>query len=171
MNDSVVKTSHLILWLLSISLLAVIPARAASPDPDVIVKRLYAAQASGEGPFFQTESRARVDKYFTKDFADLIWNDAVRAGGEVGAIDFDPLYGSQDPDISNFEIMETGWGGDDKMGSDDKAVVQVTFKNAGQEQMISFQFQEIRGKWKITNIRYPDMDNLLLKEHLEQSSG
>ncbi len=81
--------------------------------PNVIVKNLYAAQKAGSGPFFQTKNRAIVDKYFTKKFADLIWNDAVKAKGEVGAFDFDPLYGSQDPKVTNFKIPETGWGGDE----------------------------------------------------------
>lgn len=147
-------------------------AQSKATDPQVIVERLYSAQQSGSGPFFQTKTRATVDKFFTKEFADLIWNDAVKSAGEVGAIDFDPLYGSQDPEITNFEIMETGWGGDDKFGSDDKAVVQVTFKNAGEDQMISFQFQQGKNKqWKISDIRYPNQDNLLLKEHLAAAAG
>src|ERR1700752_9650 len=79
------------------------------PDPDVIVRNLYFAQQAGSGPFFQTKSSALVDKYFRKDLADLIWKDAIKANGEVGAIDFDPLYGSQDPQIKDFHIMETGW--------------------------------------------------------------
>jgi hypothetical protein len=77
--------------------------------PNVIVKNLYAAQKAGSGPFFQYKNRIFVDKYFTKDFADMIWKDAMKAKGEVGAIDFDPLYGSQDPQIKEFMIMETGW--------------------------------------------------------------
>ena len=140
-------------------------------DPHVIVKKLYAAQKAGKGPFFQTKNRAVVDSYFTKEFANLIWNDAVKADGEVGTIDFDPLYGSQDPQITDFEIMDTGWGGDSKFGEDDKAVVQVTFKNAGEDQMISFRFQQLKNKqWKIDDIRYPNSDDLLLKELLRSAA-
>lgn len=126
-------------------------------DPDAIVKRLYAAQKADTGPFFQTKNRRIVDQYFRKDLADLIWRDAVEAKGEVGAISFDPLYGSQDMKITNFVIMDTGWGGDAKFGPDDQAVVQVTFKNFGKEEMVSFQFEKGRDrKWKIYDIRYPD---------------
>ena len=142
-------------------------SQMSGPDPDAIVKTLYAAQKADAGPFFQTKSRALVDKFFVKELADLIWNDAVKANGEVGAIDFDPLYGSQDPQITRFRIMGTGWGGDDKFGSDDTAVVQVTFKNAGEEQMVSFQFHQGKNKrWKIEDIRYPNSDNLPLKRLL-----
>jgi hypothetical protein len=125
--------------------------------PDVIVKNLYAAQKAGSGPFFQTKNRAAVDKYFAKNLADLIWKDAVTARGEVGAIDFDPLYGSQDPQITDFVIMETGWGGDSKFGPADEAVVQVTFKDSGKERMVSFQFKQGKDKkWKIYDVHYRD---------------
>lgn len=123
--------------------------------PNDIVKGLYAAHKSGASPFFQTKNRARVDKYFRKDLADLIWKDAVSAKGEAGAIDFDPLYGSQDPQITNFIIMDTGWGGDSKYGPASEAVVQVTFKDSGKERMLSYQFKQGRDKvWKIYDVHY-----------------
>jgi hypothetical protein len=129
--------------------------RTKPVDPHVIVKNLYAAQKAGSGPFFQTKNRALVDKYFRRDLADLIWKDAVAANGEVGAIGFDPLYGSQDPQITEFVIMDTGWGGDSKFGSDDQAVVQVTFKDSGKERMVSYQFNQGRHKtWKIFDVHY-----------------
>ncbi|MBV9958162.1 MAG: DUF3828 domain-containing protein [Acidobacteria bacterium] len=123
--------------------------------PNIVVKNLYAAYKAGSSPFFQTKNRALVDKYFSKKLADLIWKDAVAARGEVGAIDFDPLYGSQDPQITGFVIMDTGWGGDSKYGGADEAVVQVTFKDNGQERMVSYQFKQGRDKsWKIYDIHY-----------------
>ena len=130
-------------------------ARGELTAPDKLVRNLYEAHKTGAGPFFQTKSRALVDKYFTKYLADLIWKDAVNSKGEVGAVDFDPLYGSQDPQISDFTIMETGWGGDSKFGPDDEAVVQVTFKDSGKERMVSFQFKQGRDKnWKISDVHY-----------------
>jgi hypothetical protein len=141
--------------------------------PHVIVKNLYAAQKAGSGPFFQTKNRAVVDKYFTKKLADLIWKDAVKANGEVGAIDFDPLYGSQDPQITEFTIMETGWGGDSKFGPADEAVVQVTFKDSGKERMISYQFKQGKDKsWKIYDIHYrSEGEELKLVEILTKASA
>lgn len=131
--------------------------RTKTIAPNVIVKNLYAAQKAGKSPFSQTKNRVLVDKYFTKDLADLIWKDAVAAKGEVGAIDFDPLYGSQDPQIKQFVIAETGWGGDSKFGGDDQAVVQVTFKDSGKERMVSYQFKQGKNKsWKIYDIHYRD---------------
>lgn len=159
------KIKCLFLTALVLSFITAGFAQSKATDPDAIIKRLYAAQKAGTGPFFQTKSRTAVDKYFRKDLADLIWKDAIAANGEVGAIDFDPLYGSQDMQITNFVIMDTGWGGDQKFGGEDQAVVQVTFKNFGKEQMVSFQFERNKAKnWKIYDIRYPDGD--LLKSHL-----
>ena len=152
-----IKIVLLIALILALSSTGLGQSKTKAITPDVIVKNLYAAQKAGSGPFFQTKNRAVVDKYFRKDLADLIWKDAVAANGEVGAIDFDPLYGSQDPQITDFTIMETGWGGDSKFGPDDDAVVQVTFKDSGKERMVSYQFKQGRDKkWKIYDVHYRD---------------
>ena len=143
--------------ILALSSTGLAQSKRKAITPDVIIKNLYAAQKAGSGPFFQTKNRAAVDKYFAKSLADLIWKDAVTARGEVGAIDFDPLYGSQDPQITDFVIMKTGWGGDSKFGPADEAVVQVTFKDSGKERMVSFQFKQGKDKkWKIYDVHYRD---------------
>lgn len=162
------KLKNLSITLIALCCATVGTAQKAAPlNPDAIVKSLYTAQKAEKGPFFQTEDKARVDKYFTKSFANLLWKDAVESKGEVGRIDFDPLYGSQDPQITDFVIGETGWGGDKKFGPDTEAVVQVTFKDSGKEKMISYRFLQGKNKeWKIDDIRYPDMDDLLLRDLL-----
>ena len=90
-----------------------------------------------------------------------------------GRLIFDPLYGSQDPQIRGFTIMETGWGGDSKFGRDDEAVVQVTFKDSGKERMISFQFKLGKDKnWKIYDVHYRgDGDELKLVEILTKADA
>ena len=145
-------------------------AQNAEEEPSTIVKKLYAAQKAGAPLFNQTSDRAALDRFFRNDLADLIWKDAVAADGEVGALDFDPLYGSQDPQITKFVIGETGWGGDKKSGGEDDAVVQVTFKDAGKEQTVSFQFERDKNKtWKIFDIRYPD--DRMLTDILRAAGG
>jgi hypothetical protein len=110
-------------------LLATIAPAAESPAPHLIVKDLYAAHASDQSPFFQSDDRQRLDPFFTKELGDLLFKDVVEAEGELGRLGFDPLFGSQDPQITDFVIGETGLGGDKKFGPDDEAVVQVTFKD------------------------------------------
>ena len=168
-----VKIVLLVVLFLSLNSIGFAQSKAKEITPDVIVKSLYAAHEAGSSPFFQTKNRAAVDKYFRKDLADLIWKDAVAANGEVGAIDFDPLYGSQDPQITDFTIMETGWGGDSKFGPDDEAVVQVTFKDSGKERMVSFQFKQGKDKkWKIYDVHYrSDGDEVRLAEILTKAAA
>jgi hypothetical protein len=158
---------------LASSTIGLAQSKTKAITPNVIVKNLYKAQKAGSGPFFQTKDRAVVNKYFTKNLADLIWKDALRANGEVGAIDFDPLYGSQDPQITDFTIMETGWGGDSKFGPDDEAVVQVTFKDSGKERMVSYQFKQGKDKtWKIYDVHYrSEGDQVKLAEVLTKAAA
>jgi hypothetical protein len=120
--------------------------------PDALVKNLYSAQKAGLSPFFQTKNRAVVDKYFTKDFADLIWQDAIKANGEVGAFEFDPLYNAQDTKITAFKIGKPMYG----EGNLDVADVPVTFKNMGKDETVLFRVERNSRKiWKISDIYYP----------------
>ncbi len=129
-------------------------ADAAADTPDALVRSLYAVQKADKGPFFQKKSRALVDKYFTKDLADLIWKDAVSSQpGEVGAIDFDPLFNAQDEKITAFVIGKPEY---DAAGSG-VATVTVSFRNFGKPDTVRFLLQQDDAKnWKITDIRYKD---------------
>lgn len=143
---------------------------AATNTPDALVRSLYDAQKADRGPFFQTKSRALVDKYFTKDFADLIWKDAVGSKGEVGAIDFDPLFNAQDMKITAFVIGKPEY---DKAGSG-IATVTVSFRNFGKPDNVRFLLEQDAAKnWKITDIRYKSGDMLkgMLTDALKSQGG
>lgn len=107
------------------------------------------------------KKRALIDQYFGKETAALIWKDAITANGEAGALDFDPLYDSQDPQITGFKVGETHFGGIVKHKGDEPeeglAVLEVTFKDSGKSVRIGFQLNQDMSKvWKITDIHYPD---------------
>lgn len=122
--------------------------------PEQIVKNLYAAQKAATGVFFQHKSRAAVDRFFEKSFADLIWKDTEVAKGEVGAIDFDPLYNAQDTRVAAFKIGAPEYG----EGNADLADVPVTFVNMGKAETVLFRFERAAGggkAWKISDIFYP----------------
>ena len=142
------------LLLLSFTPLAVAQSRA-SVSPDTVVRNLYAARKrTATDPFFQTKSRARLDRYFTKEIGDLIWKDAVTSARakEVGALDGDPLYNAQDMKITAFRIKPPQYG----EGNLNLADVPVTFRNFGKEETILFRLEKDRlGVWKITDIFYP----------------
>jgi hypothetical protein len=152
------------LFLLLGSLLATcsVPAMAAqgantiSPmalDARGMVVSLY-RQHKKRSPFFQTKSRVMLDRYFTKELADLIWRDARSSGDEVGALDGDPLYDAQDMEITNFTVHD-GAGGPRAM------VVPVTFENFGKPHEIKFRLFATGRTWKIGNIEYDEGTSLM----------
>jgi hypothetical protein len=121
-------------------------ARASAP-PDALVSDLYKQHDAERGPFFQTEDRARVDRYFDKTLADLIWKDAVESKGEVGALGADPLYNAQDTEIKNFSVRTVSQ-------SDGKAEVAAVFENFGEKQRIVYRLVAVGADWKIAEIDY-----------------
>lgn len=127
---------------------------ADAAAPDALVAALYKAHDNDKSPFFQTDDKARLTKYFTKELADLIWKDVKESKGEVGALDFDPLYDAQDTEIKKFAVQpaEVDAG---------KATVLVTFVNMGEKQQITFKLVQEGGAWKISDIKYTAGHTLL----------
>ncbi len=116
-------------------------------SPQALVADLYRVHNRKHSPFFQTRSRALLYKYFEKDLADLIWRDAVKSKGEVGALDGDPLYDAQDMEIKKFAIGKPSY-------ADHKATVNVTFENLNQPKSFVFILVNGRSGWRISNIEY-----------------
>jgi hypothetical protein len=153
-------TKKLLLFAAALLFIAPIAhAQRALTTPDALVRELYAAHKNRRSdPFFQTKDRVRLQKYFAKDLADLLWKDAKTSAekNEVGALDGDPLYNAQDTKITTFRIKPPEYG----EGNRDLADVPVTFKNFGKEQTILFRVErDSRKAWKITDISYPSNDN------------
>lgn len=142
---------------------------AKQTSPAALVAELYRQSARKRSPFFQTRSRALVNHYFEKDLGDLIWKDAIRSKGEVGAIDGDPLYNAQDMEIKHFVIHKPesakGNSGDalNENAPPVGAEVKVTFENFDAKKEITFVLGRGTGPsgWKISNIKYDDGTNLL----------
>ena len=117
-----------------------------------LVSNLY-KQHKRRSPFFQTKSRALLDRYFEKTLANLILKDAIRSKGEVGAIDGDPLFNAQDMEIKKFAIHDPVYGAG-------TAEVRVSFENFGQPKEITFLLIPRGSDWRITNIKYNDGTDL-----------
>jgi hypothetical protein len=122
-----------------------------SPSP--LVANLY-KQHQKRSPFFQTRSRALLDRYFEKTLANLILKDAIRSRGEVGAIDGDPLFNAQDMEIKKFQIHRPVY-------REGKADVLVSFENFGQRKELTFVLVPRGNDWRVTNIKYDDGADLL----------
>jgi len=122
-------------------------------SPRALVADLY-RQHKRRSPFFQTRSRALLDKYFTKELADLLWQDAHSSGDEVGAMDGDPLFNAQDLGVKKFSIgQETDVAGGPN--------VPVSFENFGEKHDLVFRLVGANQRWKIADIAYDDGTSLL----------
>jgi hypothetical protein len=130
------------------------PSVVQSGSPRAVVVDLYKQHDSQKSPFFQTENRPLVDKFFTKALADLIWKDATSSSGEVGALDGDPLYNAQDLQVKNFKIGSAVIKGK-------TATVPVTFSNMGRKNKLTFSLSRVGDGWKISNISYGGSESLM----------
>jgi hypothetical protein len=143
--------------ILSITLLmcssAFAQKKIAVSGPEAVVRDLYAAHKGKRDPFFQNKSRALVDKYFTGSLADAIWKEARDSKpGEVGNLDFDPLYYAQDVHIKNFTMTTM-----------DTNTVKVRFLNMGHPEEITFTVttpNTASKAYRIDSIVYSDAEDL-----------
>lgn len=154
------------LLLAALASFAAAKPESAGPDPDVILRNLYKEHDAQKGPFSDRKNHKLLGQYFTKELADLIARDASASNDEVGAIEFDPLYASQDPQAKDFKIGQVQWGNIQKRGDDsrnkDVTGVAVTFNEYGKGRKLRFEFeQQLDKTWRISEIHYPDGSSLL----------
>ena len=132
-------------------------AQKAQPTgtPSAVVAELYRVHRNGYGHVFEKAGRKNQEKFFDKNLAGLIWKDLTETqDGDVGNIDFDPLFNAQDTKITNFRIGAPVVNGE-------KVTVPVTFNNFGKRTMIKFLLINEGGVWKIENIMYEDGNDLV----------
>ena len=142
---------------LAFALLA-IPSLAQTVTADALIKDLYKIHEqdsrSGKDRIINGRSRLYLDKYFAKTLADLIWKDMTTHKDDVGVIDFDVFYNTQDPDIKNLSV-----GAPKISGS--KATVTVRFTNADVKETLNYHLVKQSSGWKIADIRYREGASLL----------
>lgn len=124
------------------------------PAPDALVKDLYKTHDKDNGAIVQGKNRAILDKYFDKNLASLIWKDMTTNKDEVGVIDFDIFYNTQDPEIKNLVVGAAKIDGD-------KASVPVTFDNYKTKNSLTYSLVKENSTWKISDISYGKGENLL----------
>lgn len=116
--------------------------------PETVVKELYRVHRNGRGHIFEKQGRKLQQQFFEQKLAALIWKNLSQTPeGEVGNIDFDPLYNAQDTQIKNFRV-----GAADTNGN--TATVPVTFMNFDQKVRIEFRLVNTKAGWKVSNIDY-----------------
>ena len=114
-----------------------------------LVAQLYQAHFGKSDPLQYPASKKLLPNYFYKPLLDLYLKDQEDSKGEVGKIDFDPLYDAQDFEISAFNLVVLP----NNKGS---GYVAARFKNMGVDQEIIFALQRTRMGWRVADIHYKD---------------
>ena len=146
------RATSFLLLILSFNLTLFAADKVATPE--ALVTELYKAHDAEKSPFFQAEDRALVDHYFTKELADFLWKDAKESKGEIGVIDFDPLYNAQDTEIKKFVVNKATVDGA-------KATVVASFVNFDKKIRITFKLVKQDDAWKFSDIQYTEGHTLL----------
>jgi hypothetical protein len=146
------------------------PAFARTPEAGtIVVAKLYkdfawqamATQTNLFGEDLAHQRKDTLEKYFAPALADLLLKDSacqVKYQG-ICNLDFDLLFDSQDPRVTDLEITAALPG-----------KVSVSFKDPVNEKMtqIDFEVAPIAGIWKITDIIYRSPDKVSLKKVLSR---
>ena len=132
-------------------------AQRAQPtkSPDSVIRELYRIHNNGKGGVFEAKGKKYIYKFFDQKLADLIWKDITKTPeGEVGNLDFDPLYNAQDTGITNFQIGKPVVEGD-------RSTVLVRFRNFGKWTSVKFDMHSGKEGWRIENVIYSDKSDLV----------
>ena len=122
--------------------------------PDALLRDLYKVHARKNSGILSDKSRKQLDKYFDRNLANLIWKDLTTHRNEIGVIDFDIFYNTQDPLIKNVSVGQPKINGA-------RATVSVSFYNSGAKETIVYTLVKQNGAWKISDIKYRNGDTLL----------
>ena len=128
-------------------------AKQTEVTAEAVIKEVY--QIHGEdfkknaNRILGGKTRTYLDKFFDKPLADLIWKDRTTNVGEIGVLDFDPIYNAQDADIKNLVVNPAKVEGE-------KASVTVTFQNYDRKDTLVYQMVKRAAAWKIADIKYSD---------------
>jgi hypothetical protein len=125
----------------------------AATSPTKVVTDLYRAHNGKADPLQYPASKKLLGAYFEKGLLSLFLKDESESKGEVGKLDFDPLYAAQDFDIKDLSVALVA-------EQKDSAEVAASFKNIGTSEKIVFLLSPTAQGWRITDIKYSDGSTL-----------
>ncbi len=120
---------------------------------DRLVRALYFEHNKKENPMRESKDRALIDQFFAKPTADLLWNDAQKSPGKINRSKINLLFNAADAGIKKTWVLPAVVGGS-------RAIVYVTFENKSKPEEIKVDLQQIAGRWRITEMVYPDGQQL-----------
>ena len=121
----------------------------AATSPKKVVTDLYSAHRGKADPLQYPASKKLLGAYFEKGLLSLFLKDQSESQGEVGKLDFDPLYAAQDFEIKDFSVVLVA-------EQKDSAEVAASFKNMGTSEKIVFSLSNTAQGWRVTDIKYSD---------------
>ena len=133
--------------------------RADEPPEVAVVSRLYrdfaweAVLAEPQAPGLTDQPKAVLQRYFTPQLAGALVADAACASRrrEICALDFLPLWASQDPAAQDLTVVQAGPG-----------LVQVKFATPSSTIATTLQLRVVhtRSGWRVADIIYPSGPSL-----------
>src|SRR5436309_12736255 len=121
----------------------------AATSPTKVGTDLYTAHSRKADPLQYPASKKLLRAYFEKGLLSLFLKDQSESQGEVGKLDFDPLYAAQDFEIKDFSVRLIAQ-------QNHSAEVAAFFKNVGTREKIVFLLSDTAQGWRITDIKYSD---------------
>lgn len=129
---------------------------AQNNAPDAVVKELYKLHDADKSPLYEKKNRATVEKFFSKNFVNLIWT----SGDEPNlmnklAIEGDPLYGTSGTGkVKNLSVGKAQINGD-------KATVTASFEKSEdgakfEKNSAIYELVKDNSDWRISDIKIAD---------------
>ena len=116
--------------------------------------------ASDAGGTLAAQPRAELEKYFDAELTESFLKEQkclARRKGELCHLDFDPLFASQDPAATNLTVKPAAGG---------KVMVEFVYPSGGEKIRLEFSLKSTAQGWRITDIRYLNMQGISLRKVL-----
>lgn len=109
-------------------------------------------------PLSQQESSV-LRRYFDQELTSLLVKDrhCAAASGGICNLDFDPIFGSQDPAAADLSMRPK---------RNEMVTVEFTYPSSGEKVRLEYHLAKSTGGWRIRDIRYPGMSDASLKRLL-----
>ncbi len=113
---------------------------------DRLVRALYFEHNKTDNPFREVKTGVLIDQFFAKPLADKIWRKVSQPGYKAPKVN--PLFNAPDASITKTWVEPATVGGS-------RAIVYVTYLQAGKPAEIRVDLVQTAGRWRITDLTYP----------------
>jgi hypothetical protein len=136
-----------LLVFLLLPLSAVMAAKESPADRIAVVASLYHDFGGDHAPSLVDQPSSVLQRYFTPGVVRLLAEESKRRTGppaQIGHLDFEPLSGSQDPDIHDLKFRPAGKDG----------VLAIYRTSTGKKVTIRYHLLPVGDGWRIDDISY-----------------